>query len=412
MTRQHIRIYIPDYFIQAPIIANYRPSNSTIFLGCCTYKLTPTTSLIALHSDTPLHYNILYIQSKMTTDLSTWYPWISHPLICNAPMRNTAGPELAVTVSRTGGLGFIGPSNNPAGDLQEASDLLSKSPSTPLSSQRTLPIGIGFLLWEGNLDGIASAVQTYKPAAAWLYAPREKRDLYLWTEKIRSVSPETKVWVQIGTVSEAKEILAEKVRPDVAVIQGAEAGGHGRAVDGMGLMTLFPEIADVLRGSGIPLLAAGGIADGRGAAAAFCLGASGVVMGTRFLACPQARGVPKGYQNEIVNSAEGATSTTRTLLYNHLQGVYGWPEPFSPRVVTNRTWDEHRAGVEFEQLKKRYDEAKKDGDSGYGPGGRLVVYAGAGVGLIGEVKDAVRIVADTRDEVVNLLSGSLLGNKL
>ena len=91
----------------------------------------------------------------MATKLSAWYRWVSHPLITNAPMRNTAGPELAVAVSKTGGLGFIGPSNNPASDLKEASELIAKGPSTPLSSQSTLPIGIGFLLWEGNLDGVA-----------------------------------------------------------------------------------------------------------------------------------------------------------------------------------------------------------------------------------------------------------------
>lgn len=318
-------------------------------------------------------------------------------------MRNTAGPTLAATVTKSGGLGFIGPSDNPSSDLQEASQLLDKT--TPATSPPTLPIGIGFLLWEGNLDAAAAAVETYMPAAAWLYAPREKGDLQTWIAKLRAVSAGTKICVQIGTVSEAREILAESARPDVVVVQGAEAGGHGRAVDGMGLMALFPEVADVLRGSGIPLLAAGGIADGRGAAAGFCLGAAGIVMGTRFLASRQARKVTAGYQREIVGSSEGGRSTTRTLLYNHLQGVYGWPEAFSPRVVVNRTWDEHRAGVEFGELKKRYDAAKKEGDSGYGPEGRLVVYAGAGVGLIGEVKDAASIVEDVRGEVMKTLSG-------
>lgn len=321
-------------------------------------------------------------------------------------MRFTAGPELAVTVTNAGGLGFIGPSPDAAGELKQASELLQKQ--SPSSTQDTLPIGIGFLLWSDNLEAASSALKTYKPVATWLFAPKEPTDLSTWIQTLRTASPQTKIWVQIGTVPEAKQLVQfQNARPDVVVIQGAEAGGHGRAADGMGLMTLFPEIADVFHGTGIPLLAAGGIADARGVAAACCLGAVGVVMGTRFLASSQIRGLPKGYQREVVNAADGAKSTTRTLLYNHLQGVYGWPEAFSPRVVVNRTWDEHRAGAGFGELKEKYDLAKKEGDNGYGPDGRLVVYAGAGVGLIGEVKDATEIVEEVRNGVGAVLEDRL-----
>ncbi|BCR90699.1 nitronate monooxygenase [Aspergillus chevalieri] len=158
-------------------------------------------------------------------------------------------------------------------------------------------------------------------------------------------SSETQVWIQIGTV--------------------AEAGGHGRAKDAMGLMTLFPEAADGFAGYGNSLIAAGGIADGRVVAAAFCLGASGVVMGTRFLASTEAR-ISKGYRDAVVQATEAVISTTRTLLYNHLHGTYGWPEPFSPRIVTNRHWENYVAGIPFDELRRLHGEAQAkvmlDGD--------------------------------------------------
>lgn len=310
-------------------------------------------------------------------------------------MRNTAGPELAARVSQAGGLGIIGPSTNAAGDLEQASELVKQSKST-LSTQKTLPVGIGFLLWSDDLEAASTAIKTYQPSTVWLFAPSDPSDLEKWTLKLRQSSPDTKIWIQIGTIPEAKQIRESQHPPDAVVIQGAEAGGHGRATDGMGLMTLLPEISDILSPTGIPLLGAGGIADSRGAAAAFCLGASGVVMGTRFLASTQIRGLPRGYQREVVNASDGARNTTRTLVYNHLQGVYGWPAPFSPRVVLNRTWEDHCEGVEFGELKRRYDAAKGEGDAGYGVQGRLVVYAGAGIGLVGEVRDAGDIVEDVR----------------
>lgn len=185
----------------------------------------------------------------------------------------------------------------------------------------------------------------------------------------------------------------------MVVVQGAEAGGHGRASDGMGLVTLLPEVADAMASARIPLLAAGGIADGRGAAAALCLGASGAVLGTRFLASSEAR-ISKGYQNEIVRASDGAVATTRTLLYNHLRGTFGWPADYQPRTIINKSFADHQAGVPFEELKIRHDEAAKTGDSGWGPEGRLATYAGASVGLIHGVKAAGDIVREVQSEAL------------
>ncbi|KAG7293705.1 hypothetical protein NEMBOFW57_003762 [Staphylotrichum longicolle] len=194
------------------------------------------------------------------------YPWIVAPLIVGAPMRVMSGPELAVAVSSAGGFGFIGPGLKPestAVDLETAKGLVAASGIHQSGS--VLPVGVGFQIWNGNLDVSATAVSQYRPAAVWLFAPRNgQSDVDVWTKRLREASPETKIWLQIGTLREALDAVRSASAPDVLVVQGAEAGGHGRTSDGAGFITLLPEIADATRGSGIPLVAAGGVADGRG----------------------------------------------------------------------------------------------------------------------------------------------------
>jgi nitronate monooxygenase len=326
-------------------------------------------------------------------------------------MRVMSGPHLALAISKAGGLGFIGPGAKPedtSKDLATVRELLRSSPSQNLPaafpSTGTLPVGVGFQLWNGDLKSAVQAVQDYRPCAAWLFAPRRgQEELDEWTSQIREVYPEIQVWIQIGTVHESIEVANSAHRPNALVVQGAEAGGHGRATDGLGIMTLFPEIEDQVRDSGMSLFAAGGIADGRGVAAALSLGATGVVMGTRFLAATEAR-ISKGYQQEIIRAKDGAQCTTRTMLYNHLRGTTGWPEQYSPRGIINQSFHDHQAGVEFEELKRRHDEAVNSGDKGWGPEGRLATYAGAAVGLIHDVQDAKDIVKDVQREASEIIA--------
>jgi nitronate monooxygenase len=325
-------------------------------------------------------------------------------------MRVMSGPHLALAVSKAGGLGFIGPGEKPEGtatDLATIRELLrdSKSLSAALQSSEKLPVGVGFQLWNGDLKSATEAVRQHHPCAAWLFAPRRgQEELDEWTAGLREASPGIHIWHQIGTLQESIEATKSPHCPDVLVIQGAEAGGHGRVTDGMGLMALFPEIADQVHDSGIMLIAAGGIADGRGVAAALALGAHGVALGTRFLASTEAR-IKKGYQNEIVRASDAAQNTKRTQLYNHLRGTFGWPEHWSPRGVVNKSWQDQQAGVSFEELKKRHDEAAKSGDDGWGLEGRLATYAGAAIGLIHGVEDAGILVERLRTEAKDIVRG-------
>jgi nitronate monooxygenase len=320
-------------------------------------------------------------------------------------MRVMSGPELAVTISAAGGLGFIGPGEKPestAADLEMAKNLITSS-NIPQQQGSTLPVGVGFQIWNGNLDVSASAVSQHRPAAVWLFAPRNgQTDIDAWTQRLREESPGTKIWLQIGTLQEALDAVRSTSPPDVLVVQGAEAGGHGRTSDGSGFITLLPEIADATRESGIPLIAAGGVADGRGVVAALGVGAAGVAMGTRFLASQEAR-IKKGYQDEVVRATDGGANTVRTHLYNHLRGTFGWPEQFSPRTITNQSWAEKQAGTAFEDIKKHHDDAVSKGDAAWGPNGWTATYAGANIGLIKGITGAHDIVTGTRREAVNII---------
>ena len=357
------------------------------------------------------------------------FPWMKMPFIISAPMRVMSGPQLAVAVSQAGGLGFIGPGAKPedtAKDLAEARELLSRAPPLPTRQQTpsapasalppVLPVGVGFQLWNGDVDAAVSAVEQYRPCAAWLFAPRlGQQEIDEWAVRLRFASPGIQIWHQIGTVTEALECARSSVtgendamRVDVLVVQGAEAGGHGRAEDGLGIAALLPEVQDAIRSiprsSELSLIAAGGIADARGVAAALALGAAGVAMGTRFLASTEAR-IAQGYRNEVVRASDGAHSTTRTILYNRLRGTMGWPPQYSPRGIVNRSWHDERAGVPFDELKRLHDEAVASGDRGWGPNGRLATYAGAAVGLIHSVEDAGTLVEQMRTEAREILLG-------
>ncbi|KAL6921572.1 hypothetical protein FSST1_005598 [Fusarium sambucinum] len=340
------------------------------------------------------------------------FPWTTSPAIIGAPMRVMSGPQLALEISKAGGLGFIGPGAKPedtSKDLATVQELLHNSPPKTLPSafySDHLPVGVGFQLWNGDLKSAVQAVQEHKPCAAWLFAPRRgQEELNEWTVRIREAFPDIQVWIQIGTVQESIQIAMSDHRPDALIIQGAEAGGHGRATDGLGLMALFPEIADQCQDFDMAMFAAGGIADGRGVAAVLSLGATGAVMGTRFLATTEAR-ISKGYQQEVVRATDGARCTTRTMLYNHLRGTMGWPEQYSPRGIVNQSFHDHQAGVDFEELKKRHDEAVKSGDKGWGPEGRLATYAGAAVGLIHDVQDAGLVVRRMQSEAKEIMAES------
>lgn len=323
-------------------------------------------------------------------------------------MRLIATCPLANAVTRAGGLGFLGAGT----DVSTLSDMLKEATFSfqtsplPKTPDGILPIGVGFICWGADLSVTLSVIEaaSLKPAAAWLFAPQDPRELLSWTERIRKASNGlTKIWIQVGTVASGSEV-AKSCKPDVLVIQGADAGGHG-LVQSSSIITLLPECVDDLARGGfghIPLIATGGIMDGRGVAAALALGASGVCMGTRFLASPEAV-ISNGYRNAVVQARDGGVTTARTTVYDRVRGTHGWPESYNARGVLNESFWDSQKGMSEEENATLYAEALKMGDEGWGEKGRMTTYAGTGVGLVKKVLPAGEIVQEVlRDSSTRL----------
>jgi nitronate monooxygenase len=374
---------------------------------------TPKAISLAISSAEIMPPKVPNIQPAVRT-LTSHYSWTTTPLIVGAPMRILSGPELAVAISEAGGLGFIGPGEKPEHlekELEASVALVSQSKrlTSHLSASGVLPIGIGIQLWQGDLTItskiLRSVANSHPPAAVWLFAPRHgQEEIDAWSREIREASPRTRIWVQVAGVNDAFTVAHSADSPDVLVLQGSDAGGHSRT-QSASILSLVPEVSDALAVtySKVPVIAAGGIADGRGAAAALTLGASGVAIGTRFLASAEAR-INPGYQRAILAGHDGGQTTVRTQLFNHLRGTFGWPEDYDARGMVNASWRDHVGGMSFEQNKELHDEAVKKGENAWGEEeGRTATYAGTNIGLVKEVKSAAKIVKDIRDTTKAIL---------
>ena len=190
-----------------------------------------------------------------------------------------------------------------------------------------------------------------------------------------------KLICQVQTVAQAQQAMGAGA--DVIVAQGTEAGGHGQAEP---LLTLLPQVVDACRN--VPVVAAGGLADGRGLAAAMMFGAERMLMGTRFYASKEAEGHPEA-KRRIVTAGSG--QTVRSIVFD-LSRRNRWPEPYTGRVLRNRhaeRWlgreDELEATVE--QVGQEYAAARGRGDFDV-----AAVIAGEACALIHDIPSAGEIV--------------------
>lgn len=334
------------------------------------------------------------------TSLQSSYPWTTTPFIANAPMGGFATSALATAVTQAKGFGFIGAVFDMvalATELEKTSKALLGTEVPEINS--TLPVGAGFLPFAANLEDAAAVVAKFRPAAVWLFSARELEDFATWAKRMREVSPMSKIWIQIGSVVGAVKV-AELVNPDVFVMQGLDAGGHGYE-KGAGVISLVPEALDALAEKGfghIHLVAAGGIVDGRGVAAALALGAEGVVMGTRFLSAPETIVPHPGYRAAVLTTRDGGQNTVRAKVFDELKGPNIWPGHIDGRGIVTDNYTDHVKGVDIEEIRRRHAEGVKGEDAGFGPQNkRTAVWAGTGVGLVKEILGAKAIVEEVRE---------------
>lgn len=190
---------------------------------------------------------------------------IRHPVVLGGMAGSTSVP-LVAAVSNAGGLGTLGVGRMPADQISQAIAAIREATEHPF--------GVNFLLFDVREPAIDAALKAHPPvfAAAWARPQQNLQALFARAHEAGSI-----VMYMAGTVPEA--LRAQAAGADVIVAQGTEGGGH---VGWMATMVVLPMIVDAVGAT--PVMAAGGIADGRGLAAALALGAQGALVGTRFLA--------------------------------------------------------------------------------------------------------------------------------
>jgi len=303
--------------------------------------------------------------------------------IVSAPMAGAAPGLLAAAVSDAGGLGLIGGGYCDI-DIKAAFEETTKA-----------DVGIGFITWKlAERPEILHKALAYKPKAVML----SFGDPRPFAPAIAATG--TPLICQCQNLSHVKDAL----QADAAVIvaQGSEAGGHGAT---RGTMSFVAEVASYLKvhSPDTLLLAAGGIADGRGVAAALMLGADGVLMGSRFWASAESKVLPSLLDAAI--SADG-DATVRTSVPDLARG-FNWPQPFNIRTLQNSVirdfaprQEEVRSDDELRKsLKSRYSSAAAVGDAD-----NTGVVVGEAAGLIHDRPSAEQLVNRILAEAVECLS--------
>jgi nitronate monooxygenase len=232
---------------------------------------------------------------------------IEHPVLL-APMDLVSSGKLASAVSQSGGLGLLGGGYGDEGWLRRE-----------FSAAGNARIGCGFIAWSlAKKPGLLDVALEHEPVAVMLSFGEPAP----FVEKIKASG--AKLVCQVQSFAQAKE--AGRAGADVIVAQGTEAGGHGGSRT---TFTLVPEIVDAL--PDVPVVAAGGIADGRGLAAALMLGAEGVLLGTRFYASQEAHGHANAKRRIVEIDGD---RTLRSIVFDITRRNV-WPAPYTGRVLRN-----------------------------------------------------------------------------
>jgi nitronate monooxygenase len=300
--------------------------------------------------------------------------------VVQAPMDAVAGGELAAAVSRAGGLGMIG---GGYGDRAWLTEQFARADGAR--------IGCGFITWSlREQPELLDLALEHRPAAVMLGFD----DPTDFAGTVRDAGP--LLLCQVHNRQQAERAL--DAGADALVAQGTEAGGHGYGT--RTTMTLVPELADLLdhRGSSAVLLAAGGIADGRGLAAALVLGAHGALLGSRFYTTTEALSTPEA-RGEVVRAGG---NTVRTRTYDLVRDRH-WPDGHTINVLGNDfvdRWHGNESDLleHLDQARSQYRRAVADRDYR-----TANVTIGQAAGIINTVTPAADVVTAITEQARALL---------
>ncbi|MFI5929216.1 NAD(P)H-dependent flavin oxidoreductase [Micromonospora sp. NPDC051543] len=300
--------------------------------------------------------------------------------IIQAPVGSAAGPDLAAAVSEAGGLGMLALTWQSPEQARRTIRRTRELTTRPFGANLVLDFPVDDLLTVCLEEGVPIISTFWGDPSSVNARIREAAALHLHT---------------VGEVAEAVHAVADGV--DAVVAQGWEAGGHVRG--STSTMALVPAVVDAV--GPVPVVAAGGIADGRGVAAALALGARGVMLGTRFLAAAEAA-THEVYRRHLIAAAGVDAVYTRCF-----DG--GWPHAphRALRNATLRRWEAagspqapHRPGEgdvvavdAAERSHYRYGDLMPLPDM-TGDLDDMALYAGQSVHLVHEVLPAARLVHD------------------
>ncbi len=308
---------------------------------------------------------------------------IEHPVLCAGMGGATAGPELVAAVSEAGGCGVLGLGGVPPPLARELIRDTRRRTSRPFGANLLLPVLAPGAIETCLEERVAFLVLFFGDPAPHVAAAH---------------GAGVRLFAQVGSVEEARAAAAAGV--DGVFAQGFEAGGHVRGTTS--LAALLPAVVDAV--APLPVVASGGIADGRGIVSALALGAQGVSLGTRFLASDEARATP-AYKERVVRAT--AADTVHTCLFD-----VGWPDA-AHRVLRNRAVAEWE-GAGRPAAGRRPGEGTTIGRLALGPALLEVprysvlppsdgfegdvelaaLYAGESCSLVNDVRPAGRIVGD------------------
>jgi nitronate monooxygenase len=303
---------------------------------------------------------------------------IEHPILL-APMDIVADGRLAAAVSRAGGFGIIGGGYGDEAWLTREMDAAGDA-----------RVGVGFITWSmAKRPRLLDMVLERHPPAVML----SFGDIRPHAGKIKQAG--ALLICQVQTLEQVGEAVSNGA--DVLVAQGAEGGGHGIS---RSTFPFVPAVADAA--PDVPVVAAGGVGDGRGLAAALLLGADGVLVGTRFYASQEAAGLPAAKNRMVITTGD---RTIRSILFDIARRNV-WPAPYSGRVLQN-DFSEKWRGREADLLQhqdeesERYAAARTAGDFD-----TAAIIAGEVVDLITDIPSATEIVRRMMASATHLLAGA------